>query len=94
MNQNREPSHIAYRRGTFKVSGLIVRQTPEDLLPVFARVVILEVHYDRFTDTFRYLAVSPDFELWNLVEASEPPEYSALMTIKDGCTKIVSWRKN
>jgi hypothetical protein len=91
---NREPSHIAYRRGIVKISGIIVRKMPEDLLPVFARLVILEVQYDRYTDTFKYLAVSPDFDLWNLVEASEPPEYSAEMTIKEGGTRIVSWRKN
>ncbi len=93
----KEPSHVAYRRGTFTISGHMVRQNPEELLCVFARVVILEVMRDEFTDSFRYLAVSPDFKLWNPIEASEPPAYWPIMTIhtdENGTQtpKLVEWR--
>ena len=93
----KEPSHVAYRRGTFTISGHMVRQNPEELLYVFARVVVLEVIRDEFTDSFRYLAVSPDFKLWNPIEASEPPAYSPILTVhtaEDGkmTPKLLEWR--
>ena len=90
---NVEPSHIAFRRGIILLSGFMLRTKPEELLPIFSRLVVLEVREDRFNDRFRYLAVSPDFELWNPVEAMEPPEYAIIISTKDDVVSAVTFKK-
>ena len=85
----KEPSHIAYRRGRVVISGTMIRQNPEQLLPIFARLVPIAIEHDKFNDRYTYLCVSPDFKLWNPVEAVNPPEYNIeIKTENDAVVKV------
>lgn len=89
-----EPSHVAFRRGIVVISGHMVRERPEELLCIFGRMVVLAVETEPFNDNMRYLAVSPDFDLWNPVEGMQPPQYAATMKRgDDGKTQFVNFTK-
>ena len=61
------------RKGRFKVSGFLLRDEPESLLPVMARVVIGLCVTDPISDVVTYYALSRDFD--EIKEGCELPMY-------------------
>lgn len=72
-----QPDPIARRVGRFRISRLLLRNSPSELLPVFGQVVILETAYHWGSDSMEYTALSAHFE--EKPEGVEPARYEPLM---------------
>ena len=72
---------VSRRIGKFYVSRSIVDESPEMVMPVMARCVIVECQLHYIGNRFEYFAVSPDFDEVPLGMIT--PEYSVLIEMID-----------
>lgn len=74
------------RIGKFNVARTMVEESPEMVMTVMARCVIVDCKLHYIGDRFEYWAISPDFD--ELSPAEIEPEYSVLIEETDGQFKV------
>lgn len=69
----------SHRVGKFSIPLHEIQRQGLRLLPLFARVVVVDCHYDFAKGTYDYMALSPDFDMVPMGQPS--PEYEWIITI-------------
>lgn len=68
--------------GRFRISAHLIRSNWQDVLPIFAEVVVIRCEMDFPLDHFEYTAISKHFSAVKIGE--RPPFYYAEMLSEDG----------
>lgn len=74
------------RIGTFKVARSLVDETPEMVMKIMGRCVVVDCKLHYVSDCFEYWAISPDFDETQLGQIA--PEYSVLIEEIDEQFKV------
>lgn len=83
VEQNQSPNKI----GKFRISLELLRNWTS-IIPLFNNMIILRAEHRYDTQTMDYVAYNPQFEI--LQYAEEPPEYKAIIEVKNGDNKITN----